>query len=214
MSRTDEEEWSELFKSGLFGSGQLIIFPTETVVGLGCAADDQIAVQRLVEIKDRPLDAGFPLIIADGSQLEQMIAAESDAVRSARQALMRNFWPGPLTLVFAANEATIGQIAAPVFGRDYSLAVRVSSLPVARALAKSARAPLIATSANPRGNPPAKTYAEATSYFPNLFCVAEGFFEGAGSASANLLPSTIVDVRQLPFAVLREGAISRSELGI
>ncbi len=170
----------------LVRSGSVIAFPTDTVYGLGAAADDEVARRRVYQIKGRP--AGMPLIlmVAAESQLEGWVHVDSRA-----EMVMRRWWPGPLTLVLhAAGGGTLG--------------VRIPRHEVALALLRAA-GPLMTTSANLHGADPAMTAAEAAT-LPGVMAVVDGGTAPGGVAS------TVVDLTGPEPHVLREGAIAGADL--
>lgn len=178
----------------------IIAFPTETFYGLGCNPFDAAAVDELCALKSRGVGDGFPLVIDKASRIEEWIAAESAEVKAEREKLVNQYWPGPLTLVFAANDAAKKAFAEAVFGPDFSLAVRLSPRPETQELAARFNGALIATSANPHGSPPPKTATDVKNYFSDLKIIDGGETPGGK-------PSTLVDVRTLPFKIIRQGAI-------
>jgi L-threonylcarbamoyladenylate synthase len=164
--------------------GGVIAFPTDTVYGLAVLAGGEGKVHQ---VKGRP--AGMPLIlmIAEPSQAEAFVTVD----RRARW-YMERWWPGPLTLVLPAGEGTLG--------------VRVPDHPLALELLRAA-GPLLTTSANRHGEPPAMT-AEEASRLPGLAGVLDGGRAPGGE------PSTVISL--LPgkeMTVIREGAISSHLLG-
>lgn len=192
-------------------SGQVIAYPTETFYGLGADPWNDRAVDLLLELKSRPLAQGLPLILAKGNILEAWIGEESEAVREKRRRLQSVFWPGPLTLVISLSDAAKARFAQGVLGPDGSLAVRFSSNQTAVELAKLAGGAITATSANPKALPPANSAKEAKEYYPGL-CIVRDNEADAASPSADKKPSTLIDVRSLPFCLLREGAVGNEEL--
>lgn len=129
--------------AALLCAGAVVAFPTETVYGLGASAYDANAVARIFEIKNRP--TFDPLIVhVDGEAMLRDVVA---AVPAVAHALMERFWPGPLTLVMKKS-ARIPEIVTS--GLD-TVAVRMPSHPVVRAILERARIPLAAPSANPFG---------------------------------------------------------------
>jgi L-threonylcarbamoyladenylate synthase len=185
-------------------SGDVIAFPTETFFAVGCDPRSKQGVDRLIELKSRPDEAGFPLIISNPTWIEQYIV-EPIELRRLRLNLQQKFWPGPLTIVFATNEKAQKEIQSAVFGPEFSLAVRLSPLTIAHQTAEAFGGAVISTSANPRGQAPRKTAVEVRDYFPELRIVEA---ECGGAAK----PSTIVDLRKLPLRVLRDGEISAAEV--
>jgi len=170
----------------LVRSGAVVAFPTDTVYGLGAAADDELARQRIYHIKGRPVGMPLILMVAAESQLEGWVHVDSQA-----QGLMRRWWPGPLTLVLhAIGGGTLG--------------VRVPKHKVALELLRST-GPLMTTSANLHGGEPAMTAVEAAA-LAGVTAVLDGGKAPGGIAS------TVVDLTGPEPHVLREGAISTPEV--
>jgi L-threonylcarbamoyladenylate synthase len=169
----------------LVRSGGVIAFPTDTVFGLGAAADDEIATRRVFHIKGRPVGLPLILMVADTSQLEGRVHVDSRS-----EAMMQRWWPGPLTLILHAKGGG-------------TLGVRIPKHKVALDLLKAA-GPLMTTSANLHGLDPAMTAAEAD--LPGVAAVLEG-----GAAPGGLV-STVLDLTGPEPHVLREGAITTPEL--
>jgi len=139
--------------------GGVIAYPTEAVYGLGCDPDDEAAVRRLFELKQRPPAQGVLLIAADFSQVEKYI----DAARAPADALARALatWPGPHTWVFPRAPATPAWLA----GAHAGIALRVTAHGAARALCRAFGGALVSTSANRHGDAPARSADEARSAF-------------------------------------------------
>ncbi len=129
--------------------GGLIAYPTEAVYGLGCDPLNAAAVQRLLALKQRPMDKGLILIAADLDQLRpflQPLSAEDEATVLAT-------WPGPVTWLLPARAETPRWLR----GRHDTLAVRVTDHPLAAALCRRLGHPLVSTSANRSGRQPARS---------------------------------------------------------
>ena len=184
-------------------AGELVAFPTETFYGLAADPYNKSAVAKLAELKSRL--ENMPLIAGDEAEIETLVEEQNPQVRLQREALQSTFWPGPLTLVFKANNFALKSLSEKVFGADGTLALRVSPHPTAAALASMASGLITATSANPKGEDPAKTAEQVQAYFPDIYVLGDAPLEGG-------LPSTIVRVLEYPFVVLRDGKIAREEL--
>jgi L-threonylcarbamoyladenylate synthase len=180
-------------------AGQVIVYPTETFYGLGADPLEPAAMERLFALKRRAPGKPVALIAADRA----MAMALAREVPADAHRLADAFWPGPLTLVLPARS----DLPPALVGDDGGVAVRVSSHPVARALASQLGRPLTATSANLSGRPPATTLAEARAAFGNKVKV---YLEG-GKLDARG-PSTVVAFQESGFRVLRAGAISDRQL--
>jgi tRNA threonylcarbamoyl adenosine modification protein (Sua5/YciO/YrdC/YwlC family) len=181
----------ELARAGqVLRRGGLVAFPTETVYGIAVSADCAEAVTRLYALKSRPRTKPMTMMVADTAEV---VARCGDLPPIAR-ALMRRFWPGPLTLV--VPDAS-GQVTG----------FRVPASPLARGLVREAGVPLLVPSANVSGHPPATTAEEVLRQFPDeLDIVIDGGPSEGGVAS------TVVQVVGDRVEVLREGAIPESQL--
>ncbi len=181
-------------------AGRVVVFPTETVYGLGALALDRDAVKRVFEVKGRP--ATHPLIVH--------VLGEEDARRYAAEwpplaaELARAFWPGPLTLVVKRASS----VPAEVTGGSPGVALRAPSHPVARALlAALGTDAIVAPSAN-RYQSISPTRAEhvVASLADHDLLVLD-----AGPCTSGI-ESTVVDVREGEPHVLRPGALSIAAL--
>jgi L-threonylcarbamoyladenylate synthase len=177
-------------------SGGIVALPTETFYGLAVDPRDQLALDRLWERKGRDKDKAFPLISSSRSAVEDI----AELGREARL-LGEHFWPGPLTLVLRARAGWAAMSA------DGSVAVRVSSVRLARRLSEALGAPITATSANRSGSRPARTASEVEE---QLGAAVDLVLDG-GSAPGGL-PSTIVDVREGAPRLVREGVVPYEEI--
>ncbi|MDQ6918844.1 MAG: L-threonylcarbamoyladenylate synthase [Candidatus Dormibacteraeota bacterium] len=165
-------------------AGGVVGFPTDTVYGLAVLQGGEA---KVYEVKGRPAEQPLILMVADAVQAEAFVSVDPRA-----RWYMERWWPGPLTLVLPAGEGTLG--------------VRIPDHPVALELLRAA-GPLLTTSANRHGAPPALT-AEEASRLPGLAGVLDGGRVPGGE------PSTVIAL--LPgreMTVIREGAISSHLLG-
>jgi protein-tyrosine phosphatase len=174
--------------------GGIVVFPTETVYGVGAVATLPEAERRLAEIKSRPPDKPFPLLVASADDALAMVAE----VPAAARALMDRYWPGPLTLVLPARSAD-GEKS----GRPQELGLRVPGSPFALALLREVRAPVFAPSANPSSQPPATTGAQARAYFDGR---ADAIVDGGEAVLKQ--SSTVVRIAGGKYEVLRSGIIT------
>ncbi len=170
-------------------NGGLVVFPTETVYGIAANALNKDTMDRLYEIKKRPQDKPFSVHIADFDSLRQLeISLSKDAERVARR-----FWPGPLTLVaFNSKKEKIG--------------LRMPDNMIAFLLIKKAGVPVVAPSANLSGNKPPVSVEEVLSEMEgHVDMILDG-----GRARIGI-ESTVMDVTERPFKILRQGAIPQKE---
>jgi len=180
-------------------TGNVIVFPTETVYGLGADALNSAAVEKVFQLKGRNPDNPIPVIVADRTMLRGLI----DQIPPTAEKLIDRFWPGPLTLVLQARPDTPKQL---LNGRG-GVGVRISSEPIASQLSRELRGPLTATSANPSGKPAATSIEQAQHYFSGAI---EIFLDG-GKRTAKM-GSSVVEVIENRVKMIREGEISVSEI--
>jgi L-threonylcarbamoyladenylate synthase len=179
--------------------GEVIVFPTETLYGLGADALNSSAVEKVFELKGRDPANPIPVLVANRSMLESLVAE----VPSLAEQLIARFWPGPLTIVLPACAG----IPRPLVNSRGCVGVRISSSPTATDLVEKLGRPLTATSANPSGQPAARTAREAKDYFAGKL---EVFIDGGELKSK--IGSTVIEITKDSLAVIREGEISKAEL--
>ncbi len=179
-------------------SGGLVAYPTDTVYGLAALPSDDEAVERLFRVKQRRPDQSTPLLIASPHDLTA-IAAE---VPEVAQRLMRDFWPGGLTIVLAKAP---GYRSKAIPGE--TVGVRVPDHPVPRELVRLLGEPITGTSANVAGGPEPLTAGDVRE---QLGDAVDLVIDGGRCPGGR--PSTVVDCTVEPVRIVREGAISREEL--
>ncbi|CAE6472093.1 unnamed protein product [Rhizoctonia solani] len=128
---------------------QVIVFPTETVYGLAANALNVPAVQRIFSAKGRPSDNPLIVHVSDLAMLYTLLSP-GFVLPKTYERMIDAFWPGPLTLLFPADPTIVPSI---ITAGHPTVAVRMPSHPIARALIASSRLPLAAPSANTSGSP-------------------------------------------------------------
>lgn len=166
--------------AALVRAGGVIAYPTEAAWGLGCDPLDAEAVARILAIKGRPVSMGLILIAADMAQLEPWIEPVSHEV----EARVAATWPGPVTWVFPAQP----WVPFWVHGGRESLAVRVPAHAQCTALCRAVGHPVVSTSANRSGHPPARTGAQVRRWLAD-----EVDFILGGATGGRARPSEIRD---------------------
>ncbi len=179
--------------------GEVIVYPTETLYGLGADALNVAAVEKVFRLKGRNRDNPIPVLVADREMLTALVAD----VPALAEKLIASFWPGPLTLVLPARK----DVSPPLLNSSGGIGVRISSEPVATGLVRALGHPLTSTSANPSGQPPARTVEQAKNYFAE----AIDLFIDAGKLISRT-GSTVVEIRANAINIIREGEIGKSEL--
>lgn len=191
--RTPDEAGVEA-AAAIVRRGGVVAFPTETLYGLAADATNESAVSRVFEIKGRGRDVAIPVIASDRAEVEQWVGG----LTHAGDRLADAFWPGPLTLVIRAAPG----LPRALLGDGDTVAVRVSSHPVARAIARAAGRPITATSANRSGREP----TELPAVVLRELGTAIDAIVDAGACTGGP-PSTIVDVTGDAPRLVRAGAV-------
>jgi L-threonylcarbamoyladenylate synthase len=189
--------------AALLRQGCLVVFPTDTLYGLGVDAFNAVAISELYEAKGRPLDKGVPILLADLAALEQVARAVPPPART----LIDRYWPGPLTLILPKHPALPENISP-----NENVAVRIPDHPVARAVIRAAGGAVATSSANRSGEEPARDAATALAALKGVVAAVLD-----GGPAQHGLSSTIVDLTCSPPAILREGPYTseiRSSLGV
>ncbi len=164
--------------------GGVVLHATEGVWGLACDPFNVQAVGRVLLLKGRPVAKG--LILVGGNS--RHFAEELDALDPADRSRVESTWPGPVTWVLPSM-----RFPEWISGGRETVAVRVSGHPQVRALCERFGGPLVSTSANPTGRPPATSQIKARAYF-------QGRLQGGLRGRVEYL---------LPGEVLEPGAPSR-----
>ncbi|WP_404341603.1 L-threonylcarbamoyladenylate synthase [Pseudoalteromonas mariniglutinosa] len=139
--------------------GGVIVYPTEAVFGLGCDPDNQAAVEKLLAIKQRPVEKGLILIADNYGQLLKYV--DDAKLPLDKRADIFSQWPGAITWVMPAAKSTPKWLT----GQFDSIAVRVTNHPEVKALCQQFGKPLVSTSANLTGQPTVMTLSQAKQEF-------------------------------------------------
>ncbi|BFI97491.1 MAG: Sua5/YciO/YrdC/YwlC family protein [Rhodanobacter sp.] len=174
----------------LLRRGGVLAYPTEAVYGLGCDPHHREAFDRIFALKQRPATQGVLLIAADYEQVRRYI--DLDRVPSTVLADVRASWPGPHTWIFPRSAA----VPAWVAGTHAGIALRITAHEPAAALCRAFGGALVSTSANPHGEPPAKSAQTVRDYFG---AALDGLLDAPLGAQDR--PSTIRDA--LTGAIIR-----------
>lgn len=150
-------------------SGGVVAYPTEAVWGLGCDPSNEAAVMKLLALKQRPVEKGMILVAASPAQLEGWVRL--DALDADRRQAVLDSWPGANTWIVPAGERAPRWIT----GEHTGIAVRVSAHPLVKALCEAWGGPLVSTSANLAGEPPARSRDQLD---PALLKQLDGLLDG------------------------------------
>jgi len=200
MERTEATvDQVKLKAADIVRRGGLIAFRTDTFYGLGADPLNALAVRRIFELKGR--EEGKPILVL----ISDVELVSSFLINTSAQfsLIAKRFWPGPLTLIGVARDELPHELTAGT----RTVGIRLPAAEEVRALLRSCGGALTATSANPAGQPPARSAEEVGRYFTDgIDLVIDG-----GEVTATE-PSTVLDLSGEIPKLIREGAISRAEL--
>lgn len=182
-----------------------VVFPTETVYGLGALALDANAAAKIFATKGRPADNPLIVHVSSFAMLRALLPPDY-AIPPSYEALIAAFWPGPLTLLFPRHAGVVPPI---ITAGQATVAIRMPAHPVARALIAVAGAPLAAPSANTSGKPsPTRAAHVARDLAGRVPLILDGGACGVG------LESTVVDGLHADghLRVLRPGGVTVEDL--
>ena len=192
-----ENELDEVIQ--ILKSEGIVIFPTETVYGIGGNALSNKVVDRVYEAKKRPRDKAVNIMVANPSQIEKYAQITSDIERK----IIKNFMPGPITLILKKR-----QDFGDYFTSDNdTIGVRIPKQKIINAILDKVDFPLIAPSANISGKPSGTEVEQIKNDFKNS---VDAIIDG-GKAELSL-SSTIVKVVDDEIVILREGLISKEQI--
>ena len=186
----------DLIKSALNDS-KVIAFPTETVMGLGVLFDDEKAYQLLNQIKRRPEDKPYTMMLGDKKDIDKY------AYLSQRdRKIVESFMPGPVTLLLKSKD----NVPSFVTHNTGVIGVRVADNKCIREMISYVGKPLLVPSANRSGDKPLANYQDVIKEFGDE--LAYVVKENAGNSK----PSTIIDLTHEDVKILREGPISLRDI--
>lgn len=180
------------------GDGGIIVFPTDTVYGIGCNPYYDESVERIFQIKDRSEDKPLPVMGYSISDIEKLVHMSPLA-----KSLAQYFWPGALTIVSPCKD---NNISRRVMAGGDNLAVRIPGNRCTQSLLRFCKY-LIGTSANVSGRKPCTTsYEVLSSGLSGFDLVLDGGALGGG------IESTIIEVMDSNVRILREGVIKSDKV--
>jgi len=180
-------------------AGGLVAFPTESFYGLAVDSTNETAIKRLFSLKKRRPDIPVLILIPSLGALNRFV----NRIPSVADRLIKEFWPGALTLIFEAGP----DVSPLLTAGTGKIGIRLSSHPIATALAKGLGVPITGTSANISGRPVCRNAQEILSSFGRgVDLILDG------GKTEGEIASTVLDVTVHPPQILREGMIQRSRL--
>jgi L-threonylcarbamoyladenylate synthase len=178
---------------------RVIAYLTDTLYGLGGDARSTLAIAKVFSLKGRSAEKALPVIIGEKSMLPDY----AGEISPAAEALIEQFWPGPLTLIFKASPT----VPMMLIGATGKIAIRLPAARLAREISNGLGTPIIATSANRSGEPVATSAQQiAKTFGKGLTLVLDS------GPPRHTQPSTILDVTEQPPRLIRAGAVPTQEI--
>lgn len=174
-------------------SGELIVYPTDTVYGIGASIYDEKAVSSLFRAKNRPFDMALSVAVYDRAMIDRIAVINENAEK-----LIQEFLPGPLTIIIQKRSDVPDLVTAS----SDKVGIRIPDHPVAREIARLA-GPIVATSANTHSKPDAVNIGMAQDAFGDQVSV----YVDAGPSTGGK-PSTIVWIKNKEYEIVRQGEIT------
>ncbi len=191
---------AELLQAANFlKAGQLVVFPTETVYGIGALVNKWQAIKNIFLVKGRPQDNPLILHVDSLAMLKRYV----QPLNEVELFLIEHFMPGPITFIMRRSKLVNNAITAHLD----TVGIRMPSNPIARRLISYCGEGIAAPSANISGRPsPTNSQAVVHDFWNKVPCIIDG------GDSAFGVESTILDLSQETFHILRPGAISAEQL--
>ena len=183
----------------IINRGGLVVFPTETVYGIGADALNDAAVDKIFKAKGRPQDN--PLIVHI-AELDELYRLASEVPKKA-ELLAERFWPGPLTMILYKRKILSDKITAGL----NTAAIRLPVNKIALALIRESKKPIAAPSANTSGSP---SPTEASHVIEDLMGKVDMIIDGGSTYIG--LESTVVDMTGDIPMILRPGGVTAEEI--
>ena len=188
---------NELQKAAkILNDGGVIAFPTETVFGFGVVFDNENAYKKLIQVKRRPPEKPFTVMLADPEEIEGIAYVDKRAKK-----LIKSFMPGQFTIILKAKES----LPSYCVSTEGNVGIRISSDELVRNLIRETGKPLLVPSANKSGEAPLTNSDDVILKFKDEI---DGVIVGE---SISNIPSTIVIIDK-EVKIIREGIIKKSDI--
>lgn len=168
-------------------SGGVVVFPTDTVYGMGAIFNNKKAIERIYQIKQTPKTQNFPILISDIKQIKDLVTINDNA-----KTLIKKYWPGALTIIVNLKNS------------KKKIGIRMPDSEIVRSLITETKKPIIGTSANIHGEKTPTTFKQLD---PKIIKLADFTIEGK---CGKKIESTVVDTTVSPPKILRQGAVKIS----
>lgn len=202
ISKIDEDniDKQEIKKQAeILRSGNTVIFPTETVYGLGANALDEVAAKKIYKAKGRPSDNPLIVHIYDKKQVDEL----AKDISKKANIIMDKFWPGPITIILKKKDI----VPSITSGGLDTVGIRMPSNPIAQELLRQTNLPIAAPSANISGRP---SPTKGKHVYDEMNNRVDGIILGGDCTFG--LESTVLDCTENIPIILRPGSITKEEL--
>ena len=179
--------------------GEIVVFPTETVYGIGTNGLDKAAIERLYKIKKRPLNKPISLLVNNMEMIERV----AKNISKEEYAIIKNFMPGPITLILKKSDLVPDILTS----NQTTVGVRMPDNDVTLKLIEYANCPIAAPSANVSGEKSEVEINNIISEFKNNV----DFYVDSGKSKIGIA-STIVKIENGKAIILREGKITKKQI--
>ena len=194
MKKLSKRQLSEAAE--ILSNGGLSAFPTETVFGFGVIFDNKESYSRLIQVKRRPPEKPFTLMLSSTDDIEKYAYIDERATK-----LIKKYMPGQFTIILKAKE----NLPSYCISKEGNVGIRISGDKMVRDLIAEVGKPLLVPSANKSGEPPLTKSDDVIKIFEKeIDAVIEG-------ESISNIPSTIVLLNE-NVNVIREGVITKEEI--
>lgn len=175
--------------------GGIVIFPTDTVYGIGCRIDDEQVVKRLFTLRKRPETKATPVLVSDLSMAKRYLEPVPQKVIDM---LITPYWPGGVTVILSCQKEKVPEL---VRGGGNTIGVRMPNHPMTLALIEGLGVPVLGPSANFNAE---KTPRRFSDLNPELVKLVDFVVEGECGLKQS---STVIDTTVTPWKILRQGAV-------
>ncbi len=195
-----EKEYEKLkIPAKIIKNGGIVVFPTETVYGIGTNGLDEKAIKRLYEIKKRPFNKPISLLVSDIKMVEELAKEITDI----EYKIMEKFFPGPLTIILKKKDIVPDILTS----NGDTVGIRIPEGKIARKLIEYAKTPIATPSANITG----KNAGVNIDNIKRDFGDEIDFYIDEGDSKLGK-SSTIVKIENKKINILREGTITKKQI--
>lgn len=183
--------------------GGSIVYPTDTVYGLGVNATRKDSIERLFKIKKRPFSKPIPIIVKDMEMAKSLVYLDKK-----KEEILNSLWPGPVTVIL--NKRVSCKLPSNLTANKDTIGLRITDHPFVDELMQKLEVPISATSANISGESPMHSSREVIQAFEKSYPRPD-FILDAGDL-VNTSPSTLVDLTTGQPRILRMGPGTKTDL--